>query len=178
MDHQLFETWLLSPDPLEVDQEAALQAHLRGCPACRMRLAGWRAVERSLQDAGLVGPSPGFVGRWETRLAEMQQQRARHQSWLVLAAITLAVLALGSALSAHLLAVYNSPAQLVVGLLAGVTELVSTFNAYVEVLEAVSRTLPAVFILVTWLGVVALGGMSILWLLSIHRLTFQRRVNP
>jgi len=65
MNHQPFEDWLLNDQPLTSIEKRDLEAHIRTCKYCAA------SVETGLElhSVRMVSPKPGFVGRFEKRLA-------------------------------------------------------------------------------------------------------------
>ncbi|MGE0041796.1 MAG: hypothetical protein AB7H88_17490 [Vicinamibacterales bacterium] len=55
------------------EPDAAMAAHLEGCPACRGRLAMARAIERALATRPVAAPPDGFTGR--------VLDRVQHERW-------------------------------------------------------------------------------------------------
>lgn len=62
---------------LEADERAEFEQHLVSCPACRERWITWQNLDQRLQAEPLVGPMPGFVARFDQRLAARQRRRER-----------------------------------------------------------------------------------------------------
>jgi len=61
MDHQPFETWLVSEEPLTPEQQSSLQAHLQDCPRCQNLERTWNQVETLLGERPVVQPAIGFT---------------------------------------------------------------------------------------------------------------------
>ncbi len=75
MNHQPFEDWLLEDQPLTLEQQRELQAHLRSCPACT-------AIAESnlaLHSVHMISPAAGFARRFQTRLAHRREQQRWRQ---------------------------------------------------------------------------------------------------
>jgi hypothetical protein len=77
-----------------------LHSHMATCPLCA---STWQAMQQAssmLRAAPFAEPEPGFVERFEARLAYQAEQRRRTMIWMLLGigAIVLALLALPSAL--------------------------------------------------------------------------------
>ncbi len=85
MNHQPYETWLLSEEALPPEQAQALQEHLQTCPACQRLERSWSGVEQLFRRSPLAAPAAGFSARWQARLAEEQRQRQRRNAWVMLA---------------------------------------------------------------------------------------------
>lgn len=74
-------------DPTQIEQ---LEAHIAVCPICRATFVAWRRADRMLASTPMVWASPGFVARFQTRLAA---HRRRRYVWAGL--VTLAVASVG-----------------------------------------------------------------------------------
>lgn len=75
-----------------------LHAHIDACASCRSLWEAMTATSRLFGAAPMVEPRPGFVQRFEARLAYREEQRRRAMIWLMLGigAIALTLLALPS----------------------------------------------------------------------------------
>jgi predicted anti-sigma-YlaC factor YlaD len=76
-------------DPAKVEE---LQAHLTECSACSQFYQAMQQVNRVLQKAVMVEPSPGFTQRFETRLAQHQLKQGRMWLGMTILGITTVVL--------------------------------------------------------------------------------------
>jgi anti-sigma factor RsiW len=85
MNHNPFETWLLSAARLDPRQEEALASHLRDCEDCRELGASMRKLETILQTAPMAAPAPGFSSRWSALRTHEDLQRKRASGWRLLA---------------------------------------------------------------------------------------------
>jgi hypothetical protein len=81
VNHDRFERLLLADAPLTSSEEEELHLHLAGCQACSALRARWSRLESSLTAGLMLGPQPGFVGRWAARQAAESDQRERQQAW-------------------------------------------------------------------------------------------------
>lgn len=91
MNHQPFEEWMLSNEPLDPEQDAALSEHLVSCPDCPPLARAWQAVRLEISAEPPEAPAPGFSMRWQARLKE---KRAEQQRRTVLLTVGLNALAL------------------------------------------------------------------------------------
>lgn len=87
---------------LSSTQTHLLHTHVANCKPCRATWETMTTLSQMLRAAPLLGPVPGFVERFEARLAYRQEQHRRVMIWFLLGigAVTLALLALPSILSA------------------------------------------------------------------------------
>ena len=83
---------------LNSTQTRLLHAHLAACPPCRRQWEAMTLVSQILRAAPMVAPAPGFVARFQARLAYREEQRRRALIWILLGigALALVVLALPS----------------------------------------------------------------------------------
>jgi predicted anti-sigma-YlaC factor YlaD len=83
---------------LSRSQNHALHAHLADCPYCQEQLEAMTAVSRMFRATPMAEPTPGFVARFEARLAYLEEQHRRAVVWFVLGigVVALFILALPS----------------------------------------------------------------------------------
>jgi hypothetical protein len=183
MSHPPFESWLLSEEPLNPDQQQALQAHLSGCAFCRRLAGSWPEVHRYIRSVPPVRPAAGFAARWQDRLAaERLQERLRQQrrqSWGALfftagmAAFLLLLLLVQVAF------IYRSPEQLLFAGALRIAELLSFANLAQELLLTLPNVLLTAIPPVWWaVSAAVLGLLCLVWILSLRRIMLPRRVTP
>ena len=156
-----------------------LHSHIASCPSCA---STWQAVQRAssmLRAAPMAEPQPGFVKRFETRLAYQAEQRRRTMVWMLLGigAIVLALLALPSLLSVlRLTGLLVLPYQVIAYARGVANWLYLVANAFLEASWTLIRfacTGPTAGTCL--LLVVAAAGMVVLWTrLVVGRLAGQR----
>jgi anti-sigma factor RsiW len=122
MNHQPFEDWLLSDEPLPPEQARALQDHLQDCETCPPLSEAWQAVRIELETAPQAAPAPGFSQRWQAHLEEKRLQERRRRIWLAggagLVGLVCLVLLAGPLLESF------SPTEILVRLVYGLSLLV------------------------------------------------------
>ena len=168
MNHRPFEDWLLNDEFLTPEQQRKLQTHLRACDTC----ATLAEVNLALRSALVVAPAPGFVTRFESRLAA---QRALQKKRMVLGMIILAVGGLGMlTLFAwpSLVILFDSPASILVTLAGYFSTLWVWAQALAGIGSVFTRVVPELVPPYIWMiAASALGGLLLLWGVSLWRFT-------
>ncbi len=175
MNHQPFETWLLSDETLSPENASALEVHLQTCTHCQQLQDGWLGVVDIFDDAPDVEPAPGFVNRWQAGLEADRQvelvARYRWQSWIMLILIANVVAGLIFLLGTQFLTTFESPAQFVLfwvyRLASTLTFATTAQNIFVTLLRTLTSIVPAGF----WVALAAgMGASSVVWIVSITSL--------
>ena len=175
MNHQPFETWLLSDEPLSPENTSALDEHLKTCQHCQQLQDGWLGVVNLFDDAPDVEPAPGFVTRWQAHLEADRQvglvARYRWQPWIMLILIANVIAGLVFWLGTQLFTTFESPTQFV---LFWIYRLVSTLTFVTtaqNILVTLLRTLTSVVPAGVWIALAAgLGASSVVWVISMASL--------
>jgi anti-sigma factor RsiW len=175
-NHQPFEDWLLSDERLTTQDALALQEHLKSCPACTTLGDALHAVEGELRRAAHLAPAPGFVSRWQVRLAEGRLKKHRRQTLLSM------VLSIGGAMALLvILLVVISPLlrNPVPVLLASAYQLITTVGVVRTLGEAVLTVLRMLVGLVPPTQgaaiLLALACLGLVWIFAMRRLTITIR---
>jgi anti-sigma factor RsiW len=174
MEHQPFESWLLNADRLSAPEQARLEMHLLGCPACQNLSAGLALIEARLRGLPPAHPRPGFTQRWLERVqADRLEARAR-QAWLLLGGILAAGGMLGSLLTWIVVWQYGSPARLIILVAKGLVETGLQLHLFLNVLSASARAAGTFIPGPAWLSVLgAAAGLVALWMASLYRVTYR-----
>ena len=175
MGHQRFENWLLTEEPLKPEQQIELQTHLEACLICRTLSDSWQSVAQHLSATTLVDPAPGFTARWEARLETARALAERRTNLIILAFSTAGAVFLLALMVIQLFFAFESPAEFFLVSANQVARAFSGFNLTIEVLVAMVKTIPEIVLIGLWVGATGLAVMSVLWIISIHQFTFQRR---
>lgn len=166
MNHQPFEEWLLNDTRLTPEQKRQLDSHVRACSHCSALVK----TGKILRDMRMASPAPGFMTRFQNRLAAQKtaDRRRRSIGWFVFTLSGIAFLALITL--PYLAAFFASPALWITALVEwGVyvfTTLQAAMQAGAVILEVIGEILPT-FAWMVFLS--ALGGLSLLWSVSIWR---------
>ena len=176
LNHQPFRDWLFSEESLDPQDAAQLQEHLRTCEEClRLRLA-WNGTQNFLQNIGQTAPAPGFVKRFQGRLAAQRMRKQHKLAWVFFfAAAGLAIVML-SILGWQMIEAFRSPQSLLLVLflrVAGFVTLLNSVGDYLNVFRAMLPGLPLVG-LIFFTGFTSM--ISVLWLATYQRLRAVRRI--
>jgi hypothetical protein len=177
MNHQPFETWLLSEETLPPVQAQALREHLQSCEACQGLEQSWSGVAQLLQKTGPAAPAPGFTARWQARMAEERRLRQQRNAWRMLAFTGSIAFVLLILLGATALDLFQSPEQLAMYLVYRVSSLYFlgqvSFNALPEVLRSLTGVLPLALLMFVMGSISVLG---VLWIVAYQKIMAVWRV--
>ena len=81
MSHQPFETWMISGENLNKEQQDDLNKHLLSCEVCSQLSQALTGVDNVFSNAHDLTPAPGFTQRWHLRLSEHRQQEQQRKMW-------------------------------------------------------------------------------------------------
>jgi len=175
MNHQPFENWLLSEDPLPPENKRELDAHLQTCDQCRDLQEACFGVATLFQDVLELEPAPGFVERWSDRLAieKRLDQSVRHrwQSIIMLILIVNVIGGLVFLLGSQFLTTFDTPMALLLSGIYRLTSMVTIVNTVQNIFITLFRTIISVVPAGLWaiLGVGLIGSGAI-WFISITSL--------
>ncbi len=175
IEHQPFEDWMLSGEPLGREQALALQEHLDGCSDCRGLAEAWSEIRIRLTEAGMVGPAPGFASRWMNRLRRDERRRHSRQVWTILVLKVTGSFLILASLASYVL---GSPAYLAISAVKSGTLLSVWIGAIWRLLATLLRILPEASLSVmaagTLFGLAAIfASLGLLWASSLYRFALQ-----
>ncbi|HEX6305270.1 MAG TPA: hypothetical protein VFZ76_13845 [Anaerolineales bacterium] len=175
MNHQQYEQWLLSEEPLSREQSEELRAHLNSCEGCQRLSAAWSEVRQFIRSTPTVEPESGFVARWQARLelekASEKQALHRRQSWIALIFTALTAISLLVVVVTQIASIFSTPSQFVVYWVAQMTALLSTANAVQELADVLIGTVAGVIPLSYWITFIAsLSALFLFWILSLRQI--------
>jgi hypothetical protein len=173
MNHQPYETWLLSEHQGTPAQNVELQQHLETCPDCRKLDAGWKEARQQIQDAALVSPRPGFTARYQASLAERQARLARLQTLRLVGG-----LAGGLALVSLALGVWvvftTTPLLVLLSAVDALSQLVHAFSSFEQVVQILLSNTHPVVAVIAWILVTGWAAvLSTAWVWSVYRITMK-----
>ncbi|HZD55798.1 MAG TPA: zf-HC2 domain-containing protein [Anaerolineales bacterium] len=178
MNHQLFEDWLFSEDPLSPDQVQALEDHLKTCDSCRQLSVAWSEVETLFVSAPPAMPAAGFTARWKAhwrfQLADKNHKRQQKQTWAIFGVTTLGTILLFMLMFGQFRSAIDTPTDLFLFWVTWMTSLLSYANAVQDVSLTLLRTLLSVLPLSYWVvSLSALCALSLLWIFSLRHFYFR-----
>lgn len=168
MNCQPYETWLLDDTPLTAEERRELNAHLRNCPRC----AAIFETGFALRAARAVPPAPGFVLRFEKRLAAQKAAERRMRIWGVALLALAGVGAFGWFAAPYVYALLFAPAQTLASLAASFALLVNFLYVTAEALSVFAKIIPNLLPPYAWMVFAsALAGFCLLWAVSLWRVS-------
>jgi hypothetical protein len=183
MNHQLFEDWLFSEEPLPADDERELRDHLMDCEQCSGLENAWLDVERLFVEATDIEPAPGFINRWQATLeadrAVEKTVRQRWQSLIFMVVIanfaTVALVLMG----VQLFNTYGSVTEWVMSWIYKAATVMVLINGFGNAFVTISRTIPQLVPNGWWVAIaITLGLSTIVWFVSMTKLSsLQRRTS-
>jgi anti-sigma factor RsiW len=178
MNHQPFESWLLSDEDLQQEQELALREHLRQCEQCASLETSWNEVHQLFDTAPLVVPAAGFTARWEERLSQERKKRHTHQTWVLLAITGGVTTILSLLMGFQMLELLRFPEQLVLLVIYRIVTLISyvfaTQNLVFSLFGTVVELVPGPI----WVGLFGIFMMvCVLWFVMFKQLLHSRRIS-
>lgn len=172
MNHQPFETWILSDDPLQLEEQELLEEHLKTCEDCRGLLSAMEGIRQTFSAAPSPAPAPGFTQRWHERLAFNRQTRQQRNMWI----LTLALFSLASILSLTILLLELGQVNwfyYISQFIASISLFAARINRIWIVLSSINKTLPILTPIMIVFGVgltSAMFALIVTWFSSMFKL--------
>jgi predicted anti-sigma-YlaC factor YlaD len=141
MNHQPFETWIFSEDPLQFEDQEKLKEHLQACEDCRHLSLAMEEVQQTFSAAPAPEPAPGFTQRWHEHLALDRQARQHRRMWL----LTLAMFGLASLISLGILLLQLGQINWfyeISQFIANVSSFAARVNQIWVIIRSINETLP------------------------------------
>lgn len=176
MNHQLFENWLLSEDPLPEDDARALRDHIMDCDQCSELEDAWLDVASLFAEVPEVEPAPGFVNRWQTTLATEKAaarvMRQRWQSWILLVVIANAAAVTLLLMGIELFQTYASVTDWVLSWVYKAATAMVLANGFGNAFVTIVRTIPQLIPTSWWVAIViTLSASTMVWIASMKKLS-------
>jgi hypothetical protein len=178
MNHQPFESWLLSEDALDEDQARSLRKHLENCDQCSSLEASWNDVHRLFEITPQVTPAPGFSARWQARLEGQQRKRHLYQSWILFAGTAGSAAVLLILLCLQALPILRTPENLLLFLIYRLVSLVAYVQTAQNLVWSLFGTIADLVPPPVWIGLFGTFSMfCVLWFVLLRQLSYSRRIN-
>lgn len=180
MNHQPYENWLLSEETLASEDAQALTEHLETCEHCRELQKAWLGVVDLFQEVPELEPAPGFVNRFQERLALEKQvetsARNRWQSMILLVLIGNVIAGLVVLLATQFLSTYQSPLAWFLSGIYRLASIVAAVNAFQNIFYTLFRNITSVVPAGIWafLGIGLVGSVAT-WVISMTSLSVLNR---
>jgi len=174
MKHQPFDMWLFEEEALSPDQGRALAEHLESCEHCRTLAAAWSAVEGQILSTSQIEPAPGFTQRWRVRLADDNRRSGQRQLGAVLLSMTVGLVTLTLLFGAQLLPLLKPAIPIITQWFSKIVGVIGHLNLVREILGVLFKIMVEDIPMVYRVALpISLAGLSALWIVSLHRLSFQ-----
>lgn len=170
MNHQPFETWIISGDALSNTQEEELGEHLATCKKCSIISASLQEVEIQIKSLPVMRPKAGFTSRWKELALERQARALEQQSRRLLTALIIAAGFLLILVGLNL--VFNgSPLRWFIGLMEICVETIVGLKVLQNAIFAWIRTVPVTIQLAIWIPITTLFGfLGMTWVIALWRI--------
>lgn len=168
MSCQPFDDWLLNDKPLNSEERRELTSHVRICRRC----AALYETGFALRAARAIPPAPGFVARFEKRLAA---QKAVERRKRLIGAVLLSLTGSGLFLllvAPYVYAILSSPAEWLTAAAGSLVFVVTFLRATVEAFSVFAKIIPNILPPYAWMVFAsALAGFCLLWTVSLWRVS-------
>lgn len=172
MNHQPFEDWLFSEEPLAPQAAADLQAHLETCADCRRLANAWQSVNAELRQAPQVEPAAGFTSRWQDRLEADRQRLHRRQGFFALGYFVAGAVILTASLLVLALPLLRSPDVLIWTWVYRLVNLVTVADVLGDLFRGLANLAGGGLSVAAWVLFVGLvSEIAVLWVVSYRWLT-------
>lgn len=166
MNHQPFETWLLDDKHLSKTEKRELDAHLRTCRAC----SALAETGLALRSAKVISPRAGFTLRFQERLAAHKVAERRRRLWGLFVLVFGGLGLLGWAVTPYVISFVSAPVEWLTTAIGFLLFLFTSVQALSEVFSVLARVIPEIIPPYVWMiGISALAGLGLLWIVSIWR---------
>jgi hypothetical protein len=177
MNHQPFEEWLLSDEPLDETQTQSLQAHLDQCQECAPLAQAWKAVRYELAQAPEAAPKPGFTQRWQVRQAQRRFERQRRLAWLGTGLNLLAGFAIFIGLNADMLAGFSLHTMFISWFYTVASLMARAGQIQRLVVYALQNVPPAVTVSLWIVVATCFSLLAMLWIFSMWKILARKGEN-
>lgn len=178
MNHQPFESWLLSEEALDDEQNQLLREHLASCDQCTSLEESWNQVYQLFEQTPQVTPAAGFTTRFQERLVENNRIRHMGHSWILFAGIAGCAAVLFVLILISAMPILRSPENLVLFIIYRLATLVTYAYTAQNLLYSLFGAITNLIPLSVWIGLFGTFSMvCVLWFVLLKQLSFSRRIN-
>jgi predicted anti-sigma-YlaC factor YlaD len=176
MNHQYFKEWLITDEPLTLEQTQKLEEHLKECNACQQLQTAWLEVQHYISVTPDVDPLPGFTSRWEERITRQHRHAQKRLTWIVFATLAGIAFLVTILLSLHVTEFIRSPQQITLVFLSRFAVLISYLTITKDYLNFVSTYIPKISlpVIVFTSGLMTL--LCVLWLATMKQISSAWRI--
>jgi anti-sigma factor RsiW len=177
MNHQFFETLLLTDSELTQVESTMLNEHLQTCNACRQLSDALKEVDVLFRSTPVASPAVGFTERWQEKLAQDMRKRQQRQMWAILILGICSLGALFLFLGFTILPVFISPITVMWAELLNLVTWYSAVEVVVDILSTLFRAAYSVVPSTLWFALAfAFLGLCAVWVVAFKRVTAPRRL--
>jgi hypothetical protein len=176
MNHQHFKEWLISEEPLSLEQSQELEVHIKDCVSCQQLQTAWSDVHHIIKDTTDVDPMPGFTSRWEMRWKQQHKHAQKRLIWIVSTSLASIAIFVSFLLSLQLFELIRSPEQVALVFISRFAVLISYLTITKDYLNFLSIYLPRVSfpIIVFAFGMMTL--LCVIWLATMKQISRAWRI--
>lgn len=178
MNHQFFETLLLSDTELTEAESAMLQDHLQTCRVCLQLSEALKDVDDMFHNSVIAAPRPGFTQRWENILTADIKKRHRTQVFSIVLIGLTCMAALFVLLGFTILPIFISPISVLWAELFGIVTWFSAIEATMNLLSTLLQAVYSVVPITLWVAIsFAFLGLCAVWVVAFKQVTSPRRLS-
>lgn len=172
MSHQPIEDWLFSNEPLDTQQEQALQDHLKECEHCQALSNALDQVSEIFEISTPPEPAHGFTQRWFEKLTIARAQHQIRRTWTLILSLFSAATIITLAVTFLNLNTINWAYQLS-QFIASFSLFTGKINLLWRFFQSISDIFPLIIPIIFILGVGLISLITVLfitWIISLIKI--------
>lgn len=174
MSHPQFEAMLFEHEDLEADERLALERHLQDCEACDRIARSWAVVEGQLLKAPMAAPLPGFLMRFQERLAYKRRIR---RTWLTVGILLISSISLFVVLllfGSGLLSLVSPTVRYLLKSLSSLILLGGVMQVFTEFIGLLLERMVATLSPGAWISYsTVFSSLAFIWIATMYKLNFR-----